>query len=103
MFYMTPPPTPNNRHLQPPREIKSQIKFRSNVAELVNEKSDDAFIYFDATNNFFHRRSSFIKYEIIDAEVVRVSHGKSQILGKSTVRICNVIYLVEANHAPCFT
>lgn len=76
----------------------------SKIAMTNDNKIDDYFIDSGATNNLFHRRSSFIMYESISTESVSTADGESYLIGKGTVfpPIGKGI-IMEAYHAPHFS
>lgn len=95
-------PPPSNPYFGNPQA--RMARFKSKVASLSENKTDDSFIDSGATHHFFHRRSSFITYEIIKPETVLVAHGSSMVVGKGNVNVAigNGI-IVEAFHAPEFS
>ena len=95
---------------KPPRSeppfgaFMAKMKYRSNIAEVFDEKSSDAYIDSGATHHFFHRRSAFISYSEMNEEPVRGATGFTKIVGKGTVRLpIDNGMIVEAYHAPAFS
>lgn len=82
----------------------AKIKFRSNVAELSEEKSPDAYFDSGATHHFFYHRSSFISYTDIEETPVRGASTITKVVGKRLVKLSigNGIK-VEAYQAPKFS
>lgn len=78
--------------------------FRSNIANMGEEKIMDAFIDSGATHNFFHRNSSFVTYQRIAPEIVQAAHGEITPIGKGTVIIPISGGIMQAAfHAPGFS
>ena len=81
----------------------AKMKFKSNVAQLSDEKSDDALVDSGATHHFVHDRAAFKTYESIDPIDVGTADGSSYVVGKGIVTIqLDVEVEVEAYHAPSF-
>ncbi len=53
----------------------AKIKFKSNIAEVSEEKCSDDYIDSGATHHFFHYRSLFLSYAQIDEEPVKGAAG----------------------------
>ena len=78
----------------------AKYKYRSNVAELHEEKNSDAIIDSGATHHFFHSRSTDL--EIVKEEPVKAAAGTTTIVGRGTVQL-PIGLIVQALHAPMFS
>ena len=95
-----PPPPPRNpfggAHM-------AQIKFKSQVAQVSTEKSDQALIDSGATHHFVHDKKLFDNYESITEAVVNTADGESRVVGKGLVNISLGSKIVAtAYYAPGF-
>ncbi len=82
----------------------TKIKFRSNISEVSEQKSSDAFIDLGATHHLFYSQSAFMNYSVMKEETVIGVTGVTEIAGKVMVQL--PIYngmIVEAYHAPVFS
>lgn len=67
------------------RMAKLKYNFRTKIARIEEQKSDDAYVDSGATHHFFHSRGVFLMYDPIGPESVQVAHGKTKIIGKRTL------------------
>ncbi len=65
----------------------AKIKFRSNIAELSEEKCSDACIDSGATYHFLHNRSVFLSYAQMDEEPAKRAAVITKIVSKGLVQI----------------
>lgn len=63
----------------------AKVKYRSNIAEISEDKTPDAYIDSGATHNFFFRKSSFITYTTIDETIVQGASGFTIMVRKGLV------------------
>ena len=82
----------------------AKIKLRSKFDTILDEKCNDAYNESSATHHLFHSKSSFINYEKIEPESVKLASSTSKLVDKGTIKLPfdNVI-IIEAYHAPEFS
>ena len=82
------------------------LNFKSNVARVGEDRTDDAFVDSGATHHFFHTKSKFIDYKWVETAAVKTAEGVSHIVGKGTIKIKingQTELTIEAFHAPDFS
>jgi len=105
-FHQQQPGSSDNTNQGPPHYYQGWVsrRFRSKAARLSNEKSEHAIIDSGGTHHFFHRRSLFVEYETMDAEVVQAASSESRLVGKGKVWIpLHGGMIIEGYHAPEFS
>ena len=89
---------------RPFKGFMAKAKFRSKIACLSTEKTNDAYIDSGASHHFFFLRSAFITYSPISNETVRAASESTNLVGKGTVFIpIDGGIIVEGYHAPSFS
>ena len=86
------------------RGYMAQAKFRSNIAEISEKKTYDAYIDSGATHHFFHNKSAFLSYSRMPEEIVKGATGETKIVGKGEVKLpIGNGYIIQAYHVPLFS
>ena len=100
MPYLAPPLSPSF-HDNYFGAYVAQMNFKSQVAKILEQKSDRALIDSGATIFFVQDRLLFVNYEPIDNAVFNTAEGQSRIVGKSLVNIkIRTSFMSVAYHAP---
>ena len=81
----------------------AKIKFRTNIGEVYEEKSFDAYIHSGAIHHFFYSWSIFVNYSVMNDEPVRGTTGIAKVVEKSMVwLLINNSIFIQAYYAPKF-
>lgn len=80
-----------------------KLKFQIRFATIADEKFNDAYVDSGVTHHFFRTNSSFLFYERINPESVKVASSTSKLIGKCTVRLpIDEGLIFEVYHSPNF-